>query len=119
MPEEPFLAPWWLAPSAVYWSGQPSVAGSSHESLPCIVASARFFLSTAPDDAEAILRAHRVRWVLTYDSERTAENSAAILGLPIPSQPLCRTLDRAPSQAPNFLQLAAESGAAKLYRVRD
>src|SRR5207253_11488916 len=39
----PFLAPWWLSPSLCYWSGQPSVAGSSHESLPGIVDSARFF----------------------------------------------------------------------------
>ncbi len=116
---EPFLAAWWLTPSAVYWSGQPSVAGSSHESLLGIVASARFFLSTAPNDAEAILRAHGVRWVLAYDGERTAENSAAILGKPIPPQPLCRTLDRAPSQAPPFLQVAAENSTAKLYRVRD
>jgi hypothetical protein len=29
----PFLAPWWLSPSIAYWSGQPGVAGSSHESL--------------------------------------------------------------------------------------
>ena len=30
----PFLAPWWLSPAIAYWSGQPGVAGSSHESLP-------------------------------------------------------------------------------------
>jgi len=29
----PFLAPWWLSPAIAYWSGQPGVAGSSHESL--------------------------------------------------------------------------------------
>src|SRR5207245_94276 len=27
-----FLAPWWLSPSIAYWSGQPGIAGSSHES---------------------------------------------------------------------------------------
>src|SRR5439155_763303 len=31
-----FLAPWWLSPSIGYWSRQPAVAGSSHESLPGI-----------------------------------------------------------------------------------
>ena len=42
-----------------YWSGQPAVAGSSHESLGGIVESARFFLTTrsrrnrARDPAEA------------------------------------------------------------------
>ena len=41
----PFLAPWWLSPSIAYWSGQPGVAGSSHESLNGIEESARFFLS--------------------------------------------------------------------------
>ncbi len=30
---EPFLAPWWLSPAIAYWSEQPGVAGSSHESL--------------------------------------------------------------------------------------
>ena len=40
---QPFLAPWWLSPSISYWSGQPAVAGSSHESLGGIVESARFF----------------------------------------------------------------------------
>ncbi|HKS04616.1 MAG TPA: hypothetical protein VJR49_04595, partial [Chthoniobacterales bacterium] len=40
-----FLAPWWLSPSISYWSGQPGVAGSSHESLEGIVDSAGFFLS--------------------------------------------------------------------------
>ena len=41
----PFLAPWWLSPSIAYWSGQPGVAGSSHESLNGIEESARFFSS--------------------------------------------------------------------------
>ena len=115
----PFLAPWWLAPSAAYWSGQPAVAGSSHESLSGIVASARFFLSTHPNEAEAILRARGVEWVLAYDGGRAAQNSAAILGVSVPSQPLCLKLDRAPSQTPTFLTLVGENGSAKLYRVRD
>ena len=40
---QPLLAPWGLSPSISYWSGQPAVAGSSHESLSGIAASARFF----------------------------------------------------------------------------
>ena len=39
----PFLAPWWLSPSIAYWSGQPGVAGSSHESLNGIEETARDF----------------------------------------------------------------------------
>lgn len=35
----PVMAPWWFSPALAYWSGQPCVAGSSHESLPGIVDS--------------------------------------------------------------------------------
>ncbi len=115
----PFLAPWWLSPAAAYWSGEPAVAGSSHESLPGIVASARFFLATRPEAAREILRQHRVQWVLVYDAGRVAQNSAAILGESIPPGALCFTLDRTPSRAPAFLQLAGQNNSAKLYRVRD
>ncbi len=113
----PFLAPWWLAPSAAYWSGQPSVGGSSHESLPGIVASARFFLNTTPNEAMEILRARGVRSVLAYDGERTAGNSAAILGAPASAQALCFILDRTSAQAPSFLRLRGENGTAKIYEV--
>ncbi|MGI8481968.1 MAG: hypothetical protein ACR2MF_07895, partial [Chthoniobacterales bacterium] len=40
---ECFLAPWWLTPAIAYWSGQPGVAGSSHEAIDGIADSARFF----------------------------------------------------------------------------
>ena len=33
-PATTILAPWWLSPPLAYWSGQPAVAGSSHEALP-------------------------------------------------------------------------------------
>jgi hypothetical protein len=59
----PFLAPWWLSPSIAYWSGQPGVAGSSHESLNGIADSARFFLSDDLQKAREILQNHRVAWV--------------------------------------------------------
>ena len=52
---DPFLAPWWLSPSIAYWSGQPGVAGSSHESLNGIEESARFFLSENLKQAHEIL----------------------------------------------------------------
>ena len=119
LPRAPVLAPWWLSPATAYWSGQPTVAGSSHESLPGIVESARFFLATSPNDAREILRRHGVKWVLVYDEERVAENSAALLGVPPPAGPLCRTLDRSPSQAPLFLSLAWQNDACKAYQVRN
>jgi len=113
----PFLAPWWLSPSIAYWSGQPGIAGSSHESLKGIEDSARFFLSENLEQAHRILDRRHVVWVFAYDSERVAQNSAAILNEPLPQQPLCRVLDRTPSQAPPFLIFSAQNPTFKLYRA--
>jgi len=113
----PFLAPWWLSPSIAYWSGQPGVAGSSHESLNGIEDSARFFLSEDLQEPRKILQSHRVAWVFAYDSERVAQNSAAVLNQELPLHPLCRVLDRTPSQAPPFLIFSAQTAAFKLYRI--
>ncbi len=113
----PFLAPWWLSPSIAYWSGQPGVAGSSHESLNGIEETARFFLSENLQEARAILEKRQVTWVFAYDSDRVAQNSTAILNEPLRREPLCRVLDRTPSQAPPFLVFSAQTPACKLYRV--
>jgi hypothetical protein len=113
----PFLAPWWLSPSIAYWSGQPGVAGSSHESLNGIADSARFFLSEDLQQAREILQKHRVAWVCAYDSDRVAQNSAAILNQALPLHPLCRVLDRTPGQAPHFLIFSAQTATLKLYRT--
>ncbi|PYL05842.1 MAG: hypothetical protein DME34_10470 [Verrucomicrobia bacterium] len=112
-----FLAQWWLSPQIAYWSRQPAVAGSSHESLPGIAQSARFFLSQDWQTARQVLQNHSVTWLIIYDPERAAENSAAILGLPTPQMPVCVILDRTPSRAPPFLSFSAQTGAGKLYRV--
>jgi len=113
----PFLAPWWLSPSIAYWSGQPGVAGSSHESLNGIEESARFFLSENLEQAHEILDKHRVAWVLTYDSDRVAQNSAAVLNQAVPLRPLCRVLYQTPSQAPPFAIFSAQNPTCKLYRA--
>lgn len=115
----PFLAPWWLSPAIAYWSGQPGIAGSSHESLPGIADSARFFLATDPEKAREILESHRVRWVVTYDADRVVLNSVAVLGLPVPERPFCQILDRTPAQAPRFLTLTEQNGVNKLFQVED
>jgi hypothetical protein len=113
----PFLAPWWLSPSIAYWSGQPGVAGSSHESLNGIEETVRFFLSENLQEARAILEKRHVAWVFAYDSDRVAQNSAAILNEPLPREPLSRVLDRTPSHAPPFLVFSAQTPACKLYGV--
>jgi hypothetical protein len=115
--QRPVIAPWWLSPETSYWSGQPLVAGSSHESLPGIVDSARFFLSTDAAEARAILHEHNVQIVLAFDSERVLANSAAILGRRRAPGALGEIIDRYPSRAPDFLRLIAQNGSAKIYRV--
>jgi hypothetical protein len=112
-----FVAPWWLSPSIAYWSGQPGIAGSSHESLDGIADSAQFFLCDDWQKARQILQNHKTEWVFAYDSERVAQNSAAILSQALPTHPLCRVLDRTPSQVPPFLIFAAQNGTCKLYRT--
>jgi hypothetical protein len=113
----PFLAPWWLSPAIAYWSGQPGVAGSSHESLDGIADSARFFLTDDVRKAREIVEKRRVSWVLAYDADRTAETSALILGERVPEHALCSVLSRAPAQAPRFLIFSAQNGAGRLFRV--
>jgi len=113
----PFLAPWWLSPSIAYWSRQPGIAGSSHESLDGVADSARFFLCDDWQKARQILQNHQTAWVIAYDSERVAQNSAEILSQATPTHPLCRVLDRTPSLVPPFLIFAAQNGTFKLYRV--
>ena len=113
----PFLAPWWLSPSIAYWSGQPGVAGSSHESLGGITDSARFFLSEDFHKARQIVANRKVSWVIAYDADRTASTSALILGEAVPEHALCYVLQRAPAQAPRFLVFSAQNATAKLFRV--
>ena len=115
--KEPFLAPWWLSPEIAYWSRQPGIAGSSHESLPGIMDSARFCLTSEEKAARELLREKNVTWIFAYDSDRVLGNSAAILHMRIPPEPFGRVLDRTPSRAPNLLKLVAQNGAGKLYRV--
>ena len=113
----PFLAPWWLCSSIAYWSGQPGVAGSSHESLHGTAESARFFLTEDWRKAREILENHKIAWVFAYDSGRVAQNSSAILGLPVPGHALCFVLDRTSTQVPSFMIFSGQNGAGKLYRV--
>jgi hypothetical protein len=113
----PFVAPWWLSPSIAYWSGQPGVAGSSHESLGGTEDSARFFLCEDSQKAREILKQREAAWVFAYDSERLTQNSVAVLNRPLPLHPLCRVLDRTPGQAPAFLVFSAQNAACKLYRT--
>ena len=81
------MAPWWLSPGLLYFSGQPIVSGSSHCGISGIVASARFYASDSWPEAERILRERQVRWVVVWDDPQydypLLNTSRGILGLPI------------------------------------
>ena len=87
-PNGAFLAPWWQSPAIAYWTRRPGVAGSSHQSLPGIVDTARFYLTDKNDEAAAILKKRRVTHVLADAAEREIETSAALLGIEPPATPL-------------------------------
>jgi hypothetical protein len=98
-------------------SGQPGIAGSSHESLDGIADSARFLLCDDWQKARQILQNHQTAWVVAYDFERVTQHSEAVLNQAVPAHSLCRVLDRTPAHAPPFLIFTAQNGTFKLYRV--
>lgn len=77
--EGAILAPWWQSPALLYYSGNPIVASSSHQSLPGIVESARFFTTSDFTEADEILRRRGVRWVAVEHPIRSFTNSRQIL----------------------------------------
>jgi hypothetical protein len=113
------LAPWWLSPAVAYWSGQRCVGGSSHQSLPGIVDSSRFYLSTDPEEARAILRKRSVNYVIAYEPARVISNSAQILKRPLPKEPLGERLYNAPHACPSFLRLVYENRFSKVFEFVD
>ncbi|MEY2537770.1 MAG: hypothetical protein QOG67_1510 [Verrucomicrobiota bacterium] len=112
-----FIAPWWLSPAIAYWSGQAGVAGSSHESLPGIIDTARFFVSQDAATARDLLIKREVGWVFSYDAGRVEENCASLLGQATPDRPLIRLLDQRPAQAPALFMLSAQNGTGKVYQI--
>ena len=113
----PFIAPWWFSPAISYWSRQAGVGGSSHESIGGIVETAKFFETQNAEEAKQILNWHNISWIVSYDADRMAQNSAQILGNPVPKNALCHLLDRRISEVPPFLRLIAQTGRFKLFRV--
>jgi hypothetical protein len=112
-PRAGFIAPWWMSPQIAYWSGQPGIAGSSHQSLPGTIDAARFYLSTDPAEAEKIVRRRQVGWVIADDASFDFEqrerllavtNSEKLLGVRAAEEPLAFILAQQPRKAPPFLR---------------
>ena len=112
-----FIAPWWFSPALSYWSRQAGVGGSSHESIGGIVETAKFFETQHTEEAKQILNWHNISWIVSYDADRVAQNSAQILGNPVPQNGLCYLLDRRASEVPPFLLLITQTSRFKLFRV--
>jgi asparagine N-glycosylation enzyme membrane subunit Stt3 len=112
-----FIAPWWFSPALSYWSRQAGVSGSSHESIEGIGETARFFETQDAEEAKQILDRHNVNCIVSYDADRVAQNSAKILGNPVPQNAFCYLLDRRASEVPPFLRLIAQTGRFKLFRT--
>lgn len=87
------IAPYWLCPALAYWSGAPAAGGVSHQSLPGILDTARFF--AAPDwlAAALVLDRRQARWVVADVEERTVGTALVLLGTAPPSDPVGRRLE--------------------------
>jgi hypothetical protein len=113
----PFLAPWWFSPALSYWSRQPGVGGSSHESIAGVIESTKFFGTQSAEEVAQMLTILKVRWIIAYDADRVARNCSDILEHPISPDAFCYLLDRRPSGVPPFLRLIAQTGRFKLFRT--
>jgi hypothetical protein len=101
------IAPWWWSPQLSYWSGQPAVAGSSHESLAGIVDTARFFSTTDPKVAQAICDTRYIETVVTGLPGNIVQESVHILGQPLPlaDNTMADILWEKPHSVPPFLHV--------------
>ena len=117
LPEGGVLAPWWFCPAIVWWSGQPCIGGSSHQSLPGILDSCGFYLST--DDAAALdqLRQRQVRYVFAYEPDRVISNSDQILGEKSNGSTLAERLYK--NSPPPWLDPLFQNRFFRVYRVAD
>jgi hypothetical protein len=94
------------------------VAGSSHESLPGIADTARFYLETDAKAGAELLKKRGVRRVVAYDADRVETTSATILNRRAASEDcLAKILDHRATQAPPFLRLSLQNGTAKIFEV--
>ncbi len=79
------LCAYWLAPRLAWWSHLPAVGGVSHQSLPGILDSTRFFAETAWPEALKLAEKRQVRWIVADAPERLRETGEILLGEPLPN----------------------------------
>ncbi len=117
-PRAGVIAPWWLCPPLSYWSGQPCVAGSSHESLPGIVDTARFYLAANESEAREILDRRKVGYVVAYEPSRVLATASTLLDEPARRDSLGMILYATPILAPSWLKPIYSNPYFKIYEVQ-
>ena len=118
LPEGGVMAPWWFCPAIVWWSGQPCIGGSSHQSLPGIVDSCEFYLSESLEKTRSILDSHHIRYIFAYEPERMISNSAQILGRQPISTPLAELLFQHPKLSATGIEMLYANRYFKVLGVR-
>lgn len=118
LPPGNVMAPWWVSPALAYWSDRPFVAGSSHQSLPGIADSARFYLAESSRNAVNILRERRVAAVVADDPSRILQNASVVLGVPLPASSVASRLMGGAGPDLPFLKPARQNRFFRLYEVR-
>ena len=109
------VAPWWFCPAIVWWSGQPCVGGTSHQSLPGIVESCEFYIGEEPE--LAFLQKRQVVYVLVYEPDRLISNSEQILGRPAAGATIAERLYTAREEPPAGLKRIFANRFFKVYEV--
>lgn len=109
------VAPWWFCPAIVWWSGQPCVGGTSHQSLPGIVESCEFYIGETPDPE--FLQKRKVVYILVYEPGRLISNSEQILGRSATGLTIAERLYTAREEPPVGLKKIFANRFFKVYEV--
>ena len=109
------VAPWWFCPAIVWWSGQPCIGGTSHQSLPGIVESCEFYIGEVPDSE--FIQKRKVVYILVYEPDRLISNSEQILGRPATRPTIAERLYSAREEPPVGLKKIFANRFFKVYEV--
>jgi hypothetical protein len=109
------VAPWWFCPAIVWWSGQPCIGGTSHQSLPGIVESCEFYIGEEPDSE--FIQKRKVVYILVYEPDRLISNSEQILGRPTAGATIAERLYAAREETPVGLKKIFANRFFKVYEV--
>jgi hypothetical protein len=109
------VAPWWFCPAIVWWSGQPCISGTSHQSLPGIVESCEFYIGEVPDPE--LLQKRKVVYILVYEPDRLISNSEQILGRRATGSTIAERLYTAREEPPVGLKKIFANRFFKVYEV--